>query len=434
MAAPSTTVTWCGCRFQVQGNSGYGVGVPTGTLSITDNGNPVATVPLDPNGNGYLVAGSIPNTTSCIAGYIYAQMPTLSGGIHSLGASYSGDGTFGAGTATPVNVTVNPLTPTVALAAGGTLINAGDPDVLTATLGGFTGLNGYTKMSSAPTGTVTFTDTTTSTVLGSAAVVPTISFSGNAYTYGAAAQFNTTGITTTGANAITATYNGDSNYNANTSAAATVTVGTLTATTTTITSSANPTTLNGRPTFTATVAGGAGPTAGTVTFYDGTTVLGTGTVGAAHTATFRPASGAAFWGGAHNLTAQFGGNATFADSISPVFVQNVTKGTVTIALSGKTVGNNGQNYTFAAILTPSQTNATYAPNQSVVNFYDGATLIGSAQPQIITSGQGGYGLWNATSPTAASPPALTPSPPPTPTSTTAWAPPMLRPFMPATGP
>ena len=163
-----------------------------------------------------------------------------------------------------------------------------------------------------------------------------------------------------------------------------------------MTSNGNPTTLNGRPTFTATITGGAGPTAGTVTFYDGTAVLGTGTVGSGHTATFRPASGAAFWGGTHNITAAFGGNATFMASTSPVFVETVTQGTVTIALTAKTVGNSNQNYTFAAVLTPSQTNATYAPNQSVVNFYDGATLIGSGQPQTFTSGQGGYGLWTAT--------------------------------------
>ena len=113
----------------------------------------------------------------------------------------------------------------------------------------------------------------------------------------------------------------------------TVTVGTGTATTTTVTSNGNPTTLNGRPTFTATVTGGTGPTAGTVTFYDGTAVLGTGTVGSAHTATFRPASGAAFWGGTHNITATFGGNSTFMASTSPVFVETVTQGTITIMLT-----------------------------------------------------------------------------------------------------
>ena len=53
-----------------------------------------------------------------------------------------------------------------------------------------------------------------------------------------------------------------------------------TATTSAVTSNGNPTTLNGRPTFTATVSSA---TAGTVTFYDGTTILGAGsTIGTAH--------------------------------------------------------------------------------------------------------------------------------------------------------
>ncbi|HEY3838802.1 MAG TPA: Ig-like domain repeat protein, partial [Bryobacteraceae bacterium] len=343
----------------VAGNSG--AGVPTGTVNITVDGTAYSTAALDSNGKGYLVAGAVPST-SCIYDYIFAQGPTLSGGTHLIGASYSGDASFGTATATPASITVAPLTPTVTLTAGATLITSGFADQLTATFGGLTSLTGSGSASSGPTGTVTFTDTTTSTVLGTASVVPTISFSGNIYTYGATAVFNTTGITQTGANAITATYSGDSNYTTLTSSAVTVTVGTGTATTTTVTSNGNPTTLNGRPTFTATVAGGAGPTAGTATFYDGTTVLGTGTVGSGHTATFRPASGAAFWGGTHNITATFGGNATFMASTSPVFVETVTQGTVTIALTAKTVGLSNQNYTFAAVLTPSQTNATYAPN------------------------------------------------------------------------
>jgi hypothetical protein len=375
----------------VVGTSGQGV--PTGTVTITVDGNTYATESLDMQGIGYLVAGNVP-TTSCLYDYTFSQSPTLTGGTHTIGASYSGDGTFSASIATPVVITVNPLSITPTLAAGGTLITSGTADQLTASFGTISALTGTTKTSSGPTGTVTFTDTTTSTVLGTASVVPTISFSGNTYSYSATAVLSTTGITTTGANSITASYSGDSNYAATASAAATVTVGTGTATTTTVTSSGNPTTLNGRPTFTATITGA--PTAGTVTFYDGTTVLGTGTVGSGHTATFRPASGAAFWGGTHNITAAFGGNATFMASTSPVFVQTVTQGTVTVVLTAKTVGTSGQAYTFAAVLTPSSTNATYAPNQSVVNFFDGATNIGSAQPQTVTSGQGGYGLWTAT--------------------------------------
>ena len=62
-------------------------------------------------------------------------------------------------------------------------------------------------------------------VLGTAAVVPTISFSGNTYTYGATAQLITTAITTSGANSITAVYSGNTNFSPTTSAAVTVTVG-----------------------------------------------------------------------------------------------------------------------------------------------------------------------------------------------------------------
>ncbi len=392
--APTNTFTYgqmINIQFQVAGNSGFGV--PTGTLTVIEDGNNIATMPLDSNGNGWLVNGSVPSS-SCVYDYMNATTATLVGGTHAISASYSGDATFQPVTATPVNITIGQLTPTVTLAAGATLINSGFADTLTATFGGLTSLTGGSAGSTGPTGTVNFYDTTTSTSLGTGTVVPTVSFSGNIYTYGATAVLNTTGITTTGSNSIEAIYSGDSNYTTVTSAAVAVTVGTGTATTTTVTSSGNPTTLNGRPTFTATVASA---TAGTVTFYDGTTTLGTGSaVGTAHTSTFRPASGYGFWGGAHSITAAYGGSGSFMASTSPVFVENVTLGTNTIDLTAKTAGNSGQNYAFAAVLTPSSTNATFAPNQSVVNFYDGATLIGSAQPLTFTAGQGGYGLWTAT--------------------------------------
>ena len=374
----------------VVGSSGQGV--PTGTVTISVDGTAVGTETLDQQGMGYLVAGNIP-TASCLYDYSFAQSPTISGGIHSITASYSGDTTFAAGTATPASITVNQLSVTPTLTVGATQLTSGFADPLTAT---FTtsALTGTTKTSSAPTGTVTFFNGATN--LGTAAMVPTISFSGNTYTYAATATTTTSLITASGS--VTAVYSGDSNFAGTTSAGVAVTINTATqATTTAVTSSGNPTTLNGRPTFTATVSGGAGPTTGTVAFYDGTSLLGTGTVASGHTATFRPASGAAFFGGTHNITATFGGVATtFLPSTSPVLVQTVTQGTVTHSLTAKTVGTSGQAYTFTDVLTPSQTNATYAPNQSVVNFFDGATNIGSAQAQTVTSGQGGYGLWTAT--------------------------------------
>jgi hypothetical protein len=373
-----------------------GLGVPSGTVTLADNGNTIATVALNSTGQAFLAAGNIP-TAAEFNLVIYQNINAFAAGSHSLTATYSGDSSFNSTTAGPFNFTVSPISVTPTLAAGGTQITSGSPIQLTAsfaapsgfTAGGNSGNNRNPGLS-GPTGTVTFTDTTTSTVLGTASVVPTATFT-------ATAVLSTTGVTTTGANSITASYSGDSNYAATTSTALTVTVGTATATSTVVTSSANPTTLGGRPTFTATISGGSTtPTSGTVTFYDGTSVLGTGTVGSAHTATFRPASSFAFVGGAHNITAAFGGVAsTAAASTSPVFVENVTAGTTTTQLTNVTAAGAGQTVTLSAVVTPSSTSATYAPTASV-QFYDGATAIGSPVPLFyISSNNEGYALYEA---------------------------------------
>jgi hypothetical protein len=380
-----------------------GQGVPTGSVTITVDGTSYGTETLDPDGNGHLIAGAI-NDTSCLFDYMYAQSPTIPGGPHSISATYSGDATFNATTATPVNITVAPISTTPTLTVGAALITTGFADQLTAT---FAANAAVTVQSSAttppftsgPTGTVTFTDTTTSTVLGTASVVPTVTFtagSGSAvptYTYQGMATLSSSAITAAGANNITASYSGDSNYAATASAAATVTVGTGTATTTVVTSSGNPTTLGGRPTFTATMTGA--PTTGTVAFYDGVNLLGTGTVGTAHTATFRPASTFEFVGGTHSITATFGGSATFMASTSAPFIETVTKGAGAVDLAGKTVGTVGQTYLFQAVFIPSPSSTAYAPILGVMTFFDGGTPIGTSPMSQIASSLGGQSTWTA---------------------------------------
>jgi hypothetical protein len=195
----------------------------------------------------------------------------------------------------------------------------------------------------------------------------------------AQATLSTTGITTLGANSITASYSGDTNYAPAPAVPVSVTVGTGTATTTTVTSSGNPTTLNGRPTFTATMGGVPAPTSGTVTFYDGTTLLGTGTVGTAHTATFKIASASLnFVAGTHNITATFGGTTGVLASTSSVFQETVSKSTPTITdLTVKSLGSTGQNFAFSCLLGSQTTNYPY---QAGVQFYDGGNPLGSPQP------------------------------------------------------
>ena len=368
--SPSTSFTygdyiWIDAT--VRGISGQGL--PTGSVTIYNSGNPIGTSNLNNNGVAHLLAGPVAST-NCLFGYTLQDATTFAGGTHNLTASYAGDSTFNASTtAGPLAVSVNPVTVTATLTAGGTLITSGTADQLTTTLA--TPISGVNSLTAAPTGTVTFTDMTTSIVLGTASVV------GNS-TAGGSATLSTTGITASGANNITASYSGDNNYGSVTSAAVPVTVGTGTATTTTVTSSGNPTTLNGRPTFTATMTGA--PASGTVTFYDGTTFLGAGSaVGTAHTSTLKIASASLnFVAGTHNITATFGGGSGFLASTSSAFVETVSKSTPTVTdLTDKSLGSTGQNFAFSCLLGSPTTNYPY---QAGVQFYDGGNPLGAAQP------------------------------------------------------
>jgi hypothetical protein len=84
------------------------------------------------------------------------------------------------------------------------------------------------------------------------------------------------------------------------------------ATSSTVVSSSQPTAEYGQSvTLTATVSGSSGTPTGTVTFYDGSTLLGTGTVNASGVATLTLSSLAV---GNHLITAVYGGNATYGGS------------------------------------------------------------------------------------------------------------------------
>jgi Bacterial Ig-like domain (group 3)/FG-GAP repeat len=86
----------------------------------------------------------------------------------------------------------------------------------------------------------------------------------------------------------------------------------LTPTTTALSASATSISVGQNVTFTATVSASSTPD-GSVTFYDGTTALGTGTLNSSGVATYSTTSLAA---GSHSITAAYGGNSTFAASTS----------------------------------------------------------------------------------------------------------------------
>jgi len=196
----------------------------------------------------------------------------------------------------------------------------GQPVTFTATLRAANPTDG------TPSGTVDFFDNTTGTDLGTAPV-----------TNGVATLI--TQALTAGSHTITADYEGDSNF-AFSLDTATQTVQ-QDATTTALTASA-PTPLYGQvETFTATVAPispGSGTPTGTVTFYDGSTSLGTASLATSGGVTTATLSTAALAVGSHALTAAYGGDSAFAGSTSldDTAIRNISTvaGTGTLGYSG----------------------------------------------------------------------------------------------------
>ena len=207
-----------------------------------------------------------------------------------------------------------------------------------------------------PTGTVTFIDGTTT--LGTA----NLNASGQA-TF-------TTSTLAAGSHSITAVYGGNSFYNSSTSNLLIQAVNQNT-TTTSVTSSANPSNLGELVTFTASVVAGSGVPTGTVTFKDGATTLGTGTLNGSAQATFTTSSLAL---GSHSITAVYGGDTNDLGSTSPVLTQTVTANSSGTAITSSVNPSTfGQSVTFTATVTGSGVTPT-----GTVTFKDGSTALGSA--------------------------------------------------------
>src|SRR5262249_20276885 len=127
----------------------------------------------------------------------------------------------------------------------------------------------------------------------------------------------TTSALSVGTHSITATYSGDANNATSTSAPLSQVVN-QGATTITLTSSPNPSAFGRFVTFTATVTGSS-PT-GTVTFKDGSTVIGTGTLNGSGQATFTTCTLSV---GTHSITATYNGDANNAPSTSSPLLQAI---------------------------------------------------------------------------------------------------------------
>jgi len=145
-----------------------------------------------------------------------------------------------------------------------------------------------------------------------------------------------------------------------------------TTTTTALSSSINPSTYGQPLTLSATVTPAiAGNPTGSVTFYDGTLSIGSGSLSGS-TATLTLSSLTA---GSHSLTAAYSGDGTFGPSTSPVLTQTVVQAGVSMMLtSSMNPSSINQPVTFTVVVTGSGP----ATPTGTATFKAGTTTLGSA--------------------------------------------------------
>jgi Bacterial Ig-like domain (group 3)/FG-GAP-like repeat len=146
-----------------------------------------------------------------------------------------------------------------------------------------------------------------------------------------------------------------------------------TATTTSLSASVNPATAGQSVSFMATVSPApTGSTTGTVSFYSGTTLLGTVTVNSSGVATYTTG---ALPAGPDAITAVYSGNAAFIGSTSTGLVENITAAATATTFSvSPNPATAGQPVTLTATVSPAPTGSS----AGTVSFYNGSTLLGTA--------------------------------------------------------
>jgi Bacterial Ig-like domain (group 3)/FG-GAP-like repeat len=194
------------------------------------------------------------------------------------------------------------------------------------------------------------------------------------------ADINASGVATfttsslpLGLSSITAVFSGSAGFTTSTSPAVIVTVNAQTVTTITLSVAPNPASTGQSVTFTATVTPApTGTPLGTVNFFNGATLLGSGTVNSLGIATFTTSS---LPTGMLSSTAVFSGNSGFAGATSTA--QSVTVNALTVTTTTLTVAPNpataGQLVTLTATVTPAPTGAP----AGLVTFKKGVTVLGT---------------------------------------------------------
>ncbi len=299
---------------------------------------------LSPSGTVTFFDGSTVIGTASVSGSSASlSISSPSVGSHAITASYDGDSNhYAASTTSTTSVTVVQATPLIALNASSSSASYGASVALVATMSG-----GVT-----PSGTVTFYEGSTqlgrATISGSTAILMLSSLS-------------------LGSHTITATYDGDPNNASVSSSSVAVTVGQDTPTVT-LTASSTAMAPSTSVTLIATISSGRSPT-GSVTFYDGSTSLGTGTVSGSAAILIVPSLS----GGSHSFRAVYGGDSNNTTATSSTVSLSIGSATPTISVSSSTTSPAAaQSVTLTATLSGA------ASPIGTVTFKDGTTVLGTA--------------------------------------------------------
>ena len=272
-------------------------------------------------------------------------------GSQTFTAVYGGDANF-ATSSGQITQTVGPAPTTT------TALSSASPSIL-GKLVTFTACVGD-SCSLTPTGTVTFRDG--STILGTC----TLDSTGKA-------TWSTSSLAA-GSHTITVSYGGCTNFSASSVQIAEMVNQPAKSTTTTLVSSTTSPVFGQWVVFTATVgAGGSFVTTGTVTFSDGSIILGTRSLNTAGKAIFSTSTLAA---GNHTITATFSGSASFATSLGHRTQAINRAGTRATIVSSPSISAYDQSVTFtASVFAMSPGSGT--PTGSVT-FLDGSKILGTA--------------------------------------------------------
>jgi hypothetical protein len=330
-----------------------GASLPTvSTTLLTSTPNPsayrqsttlTATIsPADATGTVKFYDGPVSLGSASIAkGQATLTTAFLTTGPHSIGASYGGDATHPASLFPLLTLNINPAQPVVTLSSSASPAQPGQTVFLTATVS-----------PADADGMVTFYDG--ATVLSTRPLVN--------------GQAGLTAAFTAGAHSLTVFYGGSVNYVATTSPVLNQTVtASLSPSTVTLVSPANPSPYGQPLTLAASVAPNSAT--GKVTFYDGTTVLGTAAL-ANGQATFTTNLLAT---GARSLKAHYSGDTNVAPGTSTVLSQQV--GATPVAANGfrtalQSIAGSGPD----SIVT-ADFNGDGRADLAVANHYDGTVSV-----------------------------------------------------------